>query len=67
MDIQEKIAADQAAIKAAQDQLATDQAALAAAQPHLSVLGEIEAYGEHLAEDVRAEFVALIAKAKALF
>lgn len=67
MTLQEKIAADQAALKAAQDQLAADQAALDAAQPHLSLLDEIEAYSQHLAEEARAGFSELIAKAKALF
>jgi hypothetical protein len=67
MTIEEKIAADRAALDAAQAQLAADQAELEAATPHLSVLAEIEAFGEHLADDVRAAFNDAIARAKALF
>jgi uncharacterized protein with HEPN domain len=67
MNIQEQVAADQAAVDAAQAQLVKDQAALDAVQPHLSVLGEIEAYAEHLPEEIRTEFAALVAKAKGLF
>lgn len=67
MTIQEKIAADQAALDAAQVQLSADQAALEAATPHLSVLAEIEAFGEHVADDVRDAFNEVVARAKALF
>jgi uncharacterized protein with HEPN domain len=67
MGIQEQIEADKAAVEAAQAQLAKDQAILEAAQPHLSVIGEIEVYAQHLPEEVKAEFAALIAKARALF
>jgi predicted nucleic acid-binding Zn-ribbon protein len=67
MGIQEKIAADQVALQAAQDQLAADLAILDAAQPHLSVLGEIESYVEHLPEELHGEFSNLLARAKSLF
>lgn len=74
MSPQEQIAADQAAVQAAQAvldaanaKLAEDQAVLDALQPHLSVLDEIEAYAiAHINEDEQ-EIHRLIAKARALF
>lgn len=67
MNIQKKIAADQAVLEAAQTQLASDQAALEAATPHLSVLDEIEAFSQHVTDDVRAAFDEVVARAKSLF
>jgi hypothetical protein len=73
MGITESIAADQAAVAAAQTaldtanaQLAKDQAALEAAQPHVSLWEEVVAEAEKLGADVAAPFAALAARAKAL-
>lgn len=67
MITQEQLDADKAALESAQAKLAADQVEFDRVQPHLSVLGEIEAYAGHLADDVRENFLAVVNKAKALF
>lgn len=74
MGLAETIAADQAAVAAAQAaldsanaQLATDQAALDAVQPHLSLWQEIEAYAATLGGDVESTIKSFSDRAKALF
>jgi len=73
MGIMENVAADQAAVAAAQAaldtanaQLAKDQAALDAAQPHVSLWEEVVAEADKLGADVAAPFAALAARAKTL-
>jgi hypothetical protein len=55
------------AFATAQDNLTTAQAAYDAAQPHLSILAEIEAAAEKYGEEAKAEFVALVGRARSLF
>ena len=67
MTLQDKIAADKVAVEQAQAQLDADQAAFDAALPHLSVLAEIEAFSQHVTDDVRAAFDEVVTRAKSLF
>ena len=74
MSIQDKIAADQAAVEAAQaqlvaaqNQLASDQAELSSVAPHLAALDAIAAFSVNLSGDVLVAFEAAIANAKVLF
>lgn len=74
MSLQDQVASDCIAVRAAQAaldeanaKLAKDQDALAAVQPHLSALDEIAAYAESLDISLREAFSELIAKARGLF
>jgi multidrug efflux pump subunit AcrA (membrane-fusion protein) len=72
--LEDRIAADQATVDSAQQildaanaQLSEDQAKLSAAQPHLSVLGEIEAFVTRIPAELQDELSVLVAKAKDLW
>lgn len=74
MSLQDALTAAQAgeqtakeAYEAAAKAVAEAQSALDAAAPHLSVLGEIEDEASKLGGEVQVTFLALVAKAKALF
>jgi len=69
----EQIAADEAAVAAAQsaldaasEQLAANKAALAAAQPHLSVWQEVEAYASTVGGEVESALKDFAARGKSL-
>ena len=74
MSITQTIAADQAAVDAAQvvlnaamAQLAADNAKLTELQPVLGALGEVEAYLIHVADEAKDGFMAALNKVKGLF
>lgn len=66
MITQEQLAADQAAIDAAQAQLAKDTEAFNAVQPHLTLWEEVEAAASKYGAEAHAEIAAIAEKGKAL-
>lgn len=73
MTINDSIAADHAAVDAAQTaldaataQLAADQAKLDAAQPHLSAWAEVEASAIKFGGDIESELMAIVTRGRAL-
>jgi len=67
MITEEQLAADKAAVVTAQAQLDKDQAAYDAVQPHLAALTELETYAQHVAGEVRDQYLAVIARFRSLF
>jgi hypothetical protein len=67
MTIQEDIAADQAALAAAQAKLAADQAALDAITPHLGVLQRLEEYATTLESEAKDKITSMVTELRGLF